>query len=243
MPSAVKMSTIDCPSCGRENFTLQLRCDGCGAYIRDRVPALNLFATLWGMIEAPAATALRIGRSEQKNYTYLIFALTGPLLFAAALFVARFGDTTWHFGYMVAAVVVAGPVFGLLLLPLTALWLSAILRMSYGLRIGYRASASLLAWSLSPLMWASVLLLPLLLGIFGVILFSTNPAPWDLLPVPFWSLGGLSVLALPWSVMLLPVGFRVYGPGYSGLLLRQLPVWLFPAAAVAAVAILLRHFA
>jgi hypothetical protein len=204
---------------------------------------LNFFATLWGMIESPAATALRIGRSEQKNYTYLIFALTGPLLFTVALFAARFGDTTWPFGYMMLAIVIVGPLFGLLLFPLMALWLGTFLRMCYGLRIGYRASASWLAWSLTPLMWASVLLLPLLLGIFGVILFSTNPAPWDLLPVPFWSLGGLCALVFPWSVMLLPVGFRVYGPGYSGLLLWQLPVWLLPAAALAAVAILLRHFA
>lgn len=222
---------------------MQLRCDGCGAYIRDRVPALNLFATLWGMIETPAATTLRIGRSEQKNYTYLIFALTGPLLFAVALFFARIGDTTWPFGYMMAAIVIAGPLFGLLLFPLTALWMRAVLRISYGLRFGYRMSASWLAWSLTPLMWASVLLLPLLLGIFGVILFSTNPAPWDMLPVPFWSLGGICILVLPWSVMLLPVGFRVYGHNYSGLLLRQLLVWLLPAAAVAAAAILLRHLA
>jgi hypothetical protein len=243
MPSAVKPSTIDCPSCGKDNFALQLRCDGCGAYIRDRVPALNLFATLWGMIEAPATTALRIGRSEQKNYTYLIFAATGPLIFAAALFIARIGDTTWPFGYMMAAIVIVGPLFGLLLFPLTALWMSAVLRMSYGLRAGYRASASFLAWSLTPLMWASLLLLPLLLGIFGVILFSTNPAPWDMLPLPFWSLGGICVLAFPWSVLLLPVGFRVYGPDYSGLLLRQLLVWLLPVVAVSATAVLLRFLA
>ena len=78
--------------------------------MRERVPALDLFATLWGMIETPASTALRIGRSEQKNYTHLLFALTGPIFFALALFAARTGDTTMPFGLLLLGIAVGGPV-------------------------------------------------------------------------------------------------------------------------------------
>jgi hypothetical protein len=200
--------------------------------VRERVPALDLFSTLWGMIEAPAATTLRIGRSEQKNYTHLLFALTGPMLLALMLFVARIGDTTLPFGIVLLGIVFGGPLLGLLLFPLMAWWQHFLLRLAYGIRAGYRMHAAWLAWCLTPIMWTSVLLLPLLLGLFGVILFSTNPAPWDLLPLPFWSLAMLCAMALPWSMLLLPLGPRIHGVSYPRLLAIQLAVWLLPALVV-----------
>ena len=235
--------TLVCPSCGEENFALLLRCGGCGAYIRDRVPALNLFSTLWGMIESPSATVLRIGRSEQKNYTHLLFAACGPLILAAVLFAARIGDTTMPFGIVVFALVLFGPVLGLALLPLATLWLRLLLRLRFGLQLAYRDVAAALAWSLTPIMWASVLLLPPLLAVFGIVLFSTNPTPWDTLPLPFWSLGSLTLLTLPWSMLLLPMGFRIHGPRYRSLLAWQLLFWLLPALTVAGGALLLRAVA
>lgn len=232
-----------CPSCGQENFVLRLRCESCGAFVRERVPALDLFSTLWGMIEAPTETALRIGRSEQKNYTHLLFALTGPILLALALFAARIGDTTIPFGIVMLGIVVGGPLLGLLVLPLTALWQDVLLRLFLGIRAGYRMNAAWLAWSVTPMMWASVLLLPLLLGIFGLLLFSTNPAPWELLPVPFWSLAALSALTLPWSMCLLPLGIRIHGVALPRLWMLLLAVWLLPAAAVTLGALLIVRLA
>lgn len=243
MTAEEKRHTVACPSCGAENFVLQLRCETCGGYVRDRVPALNLFATLWGMLESPGATILRVSKSEQKNYTHLLFAFCGPLLFAAALFAARIGDTTMPFGILVLGIAVGGPVAGLLLLPLSAFWLRLLLRLIHGIRLRYRDAAAFLAWSLTPLMWASALLLPLMLGVFGILLFSTNPPPWDVLPLPFWSLGTLTVLSLPWSMLLLPLGFRVYGPRYGQLFASLLLFWLLPAAALVAAALLLRLLA
>jgi hypothetical protein len=224
---------VPCRSCGNDSFTLELRCAHCGAYLRDRVPSLNLFSTLWGMIESPATTALRIGRSEQKNYTHLLFALAGPLLVAITLFAARVGDAMIPFASILAATVLAGLLSGLLLFPLMALWQRMLMRLLFGVSIGYRESAAWIAWSLSPLMWASVIVLPLLLGLFGSLLFASDPAPWDVLPFPFWSLGILCATTVPWSMLLLPLGFRVHGVSYRRLLLQQLATWLLPAAAIA----------
>jgi len=215
-----------CPSCGKENFTLQLRCGSCGAFVRDRVPSLNLFSTLWGMMESPSRTMLRIERSEQKNYTHLLFALCGPLFLAVMLFVARIGDTDLPFGYMLGAIVLLGPPLGLLLLTLFTLGQKALFRWRFGIVVAYRDTSALIAWSFAPVMWASVLVLPLQLGVFGFILFSTNPSPWDLLPLPFWIFAVLSVLSTLWTVLLLPLGFRIYGPAYRSVLLQQIPLLL-----------------
>jgi hypothetical protein len=229
-----------CPSCGQENFTLQLRCGSCGAFVRDRVPALNLFSTLWGMMENPSATLLRIGRSEQKNYTHLLFALCGPWFFALILFLARTGNTDVAFGYMLAGIVLLGPLLGLLLFVFATLSQKAFFRLRFGVAVAYRHAAALVAWSFAPVMWVSVVVLPLQLGVFGPILFSTNPAPWDLLPLPFWIFAILNALSFLWSVILLPLGFRVYGPAYRSVLLQQLPLLIVYSALVLLCARILR---
>jgi hypothetical protein len=202
-----------------------------------------LFSTLWGMIERPSRTVLRIGRSEQKNYTHLLFALCGPLLFAAMLFAARTGDTTMPFGYILLGIVVLGPILGLLLLGSATLMLRLLFRFATGTRLRYREAAAYVAWSMTPLMWMSVLVLPTLLSVFGLILFSTNPAPWQFMPLPFWLLGIPVLLSLLWSVLLLPLGFRIHGPAYRTILVQQTPYWLLLAAAVWAGAEILRAFA
>jgi hypothetical protein len=207
------------------------------------VPALNLFSTLWGMFENPLATSLRIGRSEQKNYTHLLFALCGPLLFALILFAAREGNTSTPFGYMLLGIIVLGPLLGLLFFTLAAFSQTLIFRISFGVHLRYRDIASSIAWSMSPLIWASVLILPIQLGVFGLILFSTNPAPWIVLPLPFWLLGILDVAALVWSMLLFPFGLRMYGPPYRLLLIQQVPMWLLLAAVVAGGSELLRILA
>lgn len=232
-----------CPSCGKDNFTLQLRCSDCGAFIRDRIAALNLFSTLWGMLERPSQTVLLIGRSEQKNYTHLIFALCGPLLFALMLFLARIGDTTMPFGYMLLGIVLIGPLLGIAVFVPIAFFQGLLFRLSFGIRLRYRDAGAWLAWSLTPLVWTTVLILPILLGVFGLILFSTNPPPWSFLPLPFWMLSVLCVITLLWSMLLLPLGFRIHGPAYRMILLQQTGVWLLLAAAIGIGAALLHAFA
>lgn len=195
---------------------------------------------MWGMLENPSSTTLRIGRSEQKNYTHLLFALCGPLLFAVMLFAARIGDTSMPFGYMLFGITIFGPLLGLLFLITVASFLRIIIRLSNGVQVPYREAAAWFAWSLTPLIWVSVLVLPVFLGVFGLILFSTNPAPWIMLPLPFWMLSTLAVVALAWSILLLPLGYRVYGPSYRTLILQQAGVWLLLVAFIALGAELLR---
>ncbi|PLX23173.1 MAG: hypothetical protein C0600_15415 [Ignavibacteria bacterium] len=226
--------TRRCPSCGAESSVLDLRCGSCGAYIRDRVPALNLFSTLWGIIESPETTFLRIARSEQKNYTFLLFALTGPVLVALVLAAARVGDTDTPFSYVLLACVAAGPVFGLLAFVAATAALRSVFRVSTGARLRFRQTGAYAAFGISPLLWTSVIVLPLQLGIFGVLLFSTNPPAWQTQPLPYWSFVGIDLLALLWSMVLLPRPFMLHGLSYGTAFTRTLVFWTVLAAFVLA---------
>ncbi|MCZ7555476.1 MAG: hypothetical protein M5R41_03620 [Bacteroidia bacterium] len=208
--------TVICGACGGENSLLALRCDGCGAYLRDRVPALDLFSTLWGMLEAPRTTFLRIARSEQKNYTHLLFAGSGPVVLAAVLAVTRAGDTRAGFVEILASIAFGGPVAGLLHGVLASFGLVLLTRL-HTPQQRYRDAAAALAWSLSPLLWLSVLILPLQLGIFGVTLFSENPAAWNVQPLPYWLLITADAAALLWTLALLLKSQWPRGGGVSAL--------------------------
>ena len=137
-------------------------------------------------------------------------------------------------------IILIAPLIGLLLFVLLSLFQRLLFRIFFGVRLKYREAAAWLAWSLTPLAWISVLVLPILLGVFGLILFSTNPAPWNLLPLPFWMLTGLGVVGIVWSILLMPVGFCIHGPTYRTVLSQQAAIWLLLGGLIVAGAEILR---
>ncbi len=218
---------------------LDLRCHACGAFIRDRVPTLNLFSALWGIFESPSRAFLRIARSEQKNYVHLLFALQGPLLLAIVLSAARAGDLGYPFGILLLLIGAAGPLLGLMLLPLGVLLTRFILRRTVQAGLRYRDVAAFIAYGLSPLMWASVIVLPLQLGLFGLTLFSTNPPGWQVQPLPFWMLTSLDGIAIAWSGLLLPRSLAVYNVPFGRSMLLYLPFWGYLIGCTSGFALLL----
>lgn len=198
-------------ACGAVNSGLALRCTACGAYLRDRVPTLDLFSTLWGVVETPGTAFVRVARSEQKNYTHLLFASSGPLLLALAFSLSRAGDRGWSFVELLALIVFTGPLLGLLTGVTTALLLRLLMRMRNGGRFRYRDVAAGLAWAMSPLGWISAVILPLQLGLFGNTLFSLNPAAWHIQPLPYWILLGIEAAALVWMLVLLSRCMQPHG--------------------------------
>jgi len=220
LPIRSKRSTMKqlgaCPSCDAPTSLISLRCEHCGAFVRDRVPALNLFSTLWGVLVSPDATLLRIARSEQKNYTHVLFALLGPGILAATLFTSHAADIGWHFAKMLLFIYAGGPVFSLLLFPLLALMLCKFVLRSVYAHMRYRDVAAMLAYALSPLACASVAVLPLLLGVFGEVLFSMQAPAWKYKPLPFFLLAGVITVAISWSLYLLLRMFRPYGLDMRG---------------------------
>ena len=226
--------TIRCPVCGSVTDGLPSTCGACGAFVQDRVPALNLFETLLGLIERPGATFLRIARSEQKNYVYTLFAGIGPLLLAAAFALARAGDKHLHFGIILVLLIGGGPLLGLLFFSPAAWLIGAANRIVWKVRLPFRATAAAVAYGMFPLLFGAFVVLPVQVALFGPYLFSLNPAPWLLKPTPFWTLAGVDALFLVWSLLLLPRGFAPYGLNAREAALSMLPGLAFLLCALLA---------
>jgi hypothetical protein len=193
-----------CPVCGAENESLAITCHSCKAFLQAKVDNLDLFATIWGLIESPRATMRRIVLSTHKNYVLALAALGG---IATLLIFARWRSLGRgiELGSIFGLSSLFGIVAGILMLYLLAAFLLQISRILGG-RGTLRNTRAVLAYSGVPLGIWLVIFLPIEFGIFGRYLFEGNPSPAVLQPVPYYVLlvleSGLSL----WGLFLLATG-------------------------------------
>jgi hypothetical protein len=205
-----------CPVCAAAVDTLALKCSACGAFLRDRVATLNFFETLYQILEQPRETFLRIARSEQKNYVLTLYGLSGIGLASLVFFFGRAADHGWQFGTLLAGTFIGGPIVGLVLWYLVAVTTQLVLARIGSYPIRFRITSAFIAFAQTPLLLVSMILVPIELGVFGEVLFSSNPGPWTLKPAIFWTLAVLHAGFVVYEAWLLSVSFPALGFSRGG---------------------------
>ncbi len=199
-----------CTICGSENDILRLSCADCGATLRDRVAALNLFETAFAVLAEPGETFIKIARSEQRNYMVALLACSGFLIYTISLYIAGAGDAGIHFGLIVMSYAAAAPAVGLASM-LIAGTLAELLA-PHGLPgKRFRLAMMIHAWSLVPFIVASTLIVFVQLSLFGATLFSHQNPAFIFKPEVFWTLFGVQCICVFWSVALLAAGLKALG--------------------------------
>jgi hypothetical protein len=225
-------------ACATENDRLLTRCAACGAYLHDRVAALNLFSTAWGVLEAPGTALQRVARSEQKNYVMLLFAAGGPAITACALVFFLRGSGGAEFAVLFSLIGVAGPILGIALWFAVASVTSVVWRPLFPRR-SWRTVTAVIAYSLVPVVLFSITVLPAALAVYGGTLFGAQPDPWTRYPGIFLSLCGAGALLLLWHVALIHAACRVLGSTVSGGVAGAVLYLLTLAAATSLLGLLL----
>lgn len=228
-----------CLVCNHMNDVLALTCEHCGAFLRDRVPGVNLFSTLYGLLLSPKETLLRIARSEQKNYTVTLFAFTGPSMAIYIFMIGYIGISEIPFPTLLFATYIIGPVVGIAFLFITMSVMRSISR-SWTARPSRSMSAVILAYACSPLCVMSLIIVPIQLGIFGSGMLSTNPTPYSYKPLEFWSLAGFHLLSITIAIMLAVKGFELFQPKLSHRVLAVGGSFLFLALLIVLSGLFLR---
>jgi hypothetical protein len=228
---------IVCPVCGRVNDEVRTTCDGCGSFLQGRVDALNLFETLWGLLESPRRTMKRIVLARHKNYVLLLSALFGVgFVLDVAWYktlAARFGSLT----SLVGTALIAGPFIGMLSVVVLSALLQQITKLIGGtatLRNLFAATA----YAFSPFVAALVFVVPVEIAIFGLDFFGANPPPMVIKPVEYTALLILKAVAALYALSLL-VEATMAANGFAGV--RRLPV-LMSVVAVVGVCASMMHF-
>jgi len=199
---------ILCPVCGKGNGDLEVTCLSCHSYLQAKVDALDLFATVWGVIESPLRTFKRIALATHKNYTLILASLFGISWTFMALRVTDAGLFLPNLFLLILIGVLGGPLFGIF-----ALIIAGAIGLWLGARLGgggaFRNAVALTSYAGIPVVLSPLFVLPIEIGIFGLSLFGLPPSPWELKPAISFVLSGLNLGLLIWFGALLTAGLSV----------------------------------
>jgi len=199
---------ISCPVCGEQNDDLTVVCRSCKSYVQAKVDTLDLFSTIWGLIDSPSATFKRIVLSRNKNYIVLLGCLFGVALVYAAFWYGNLGKLFANVLLLLGMGLLVGPVIGLLFTLVGALLISFIARW-FGGQSTLKNMFSVFAYAMVPVLFSLVFVLPVEVAIFGKFFFDNNPPPLVISPVIYVALLGFDAIAVLWSWALLVLGTKV----------------------------------
>lgn len=192
---------IVCPVCAHNNDDFAIKCSSCGSYVQDRVPTLDFFAVLWMIIESPKTAFKKIILAEHKNYVLFLGMFLGIAGAFALMWAKHSGDNFDN----LFPVLLFGTFLGLLICIPLFYFLTVIvhgLSKAAGGKGNFRETYGVVGWSLVPIMFSVIFILPLELATLGLLMFSTNPSAYEVKPIVTSVLLGLDGLLVAWSIIL-----------------------------------------
>ncbi len=199
---------IRCSVCGTDNDDLALLCRSCKSYLQTKVDTLDLFGTIWMLIEAPGRAMKRIVLARYKNYAYFLTALFGISLVYTVMWYRNLGKVFSDLFILLVGGLIAGPLVGIVCGLLCSLVLTAFARWLGG-KATVRNTFAVVAYSTVPIVFSLVFILPVEIAVFGQSFFDNNPSPLVLKPVEYVILIGMDFMATVWSWVLLVEGIVV----------------------------------
>ncbi len=201
---------VHCPICGSENGSFATVCVSCKGFLRAKIENLDLFATVWMIVESPSAAFLKIVLSKHKNYVVLLSALFGIAVTYEFFWFMRWGNSSVNLFSLLAGGLVAGPFVGIIFLGAISLFLVQI-----GPKSVWKNTLAVVAYAGTPVIFSLVFIFPVEIAVFGGYFFGSNPPPVVLDPVAYYTLRTISALVGLWAVFLVGLAISV---------LKELPI-------------------
>jgi hypothetical protein len=199
---------ILCSVCQTENDKYATICKKCGGFLQNRVPNLDLFDTLWRIIENPREAFRLIMIAEHKNYALFLYALCGINVAFSGFWYFRIGDRFENILLLIFCALLIGIPLGIALCPIVSSFHWTLSKLLGG-KASFRTSMGITSYALTPFTISLLLLLPIELMTFGMYLFTFNPHPIAIKPVSYIVLIGLNSVMILWAFILLIIGTRV----------------------------------
>ncbi len=197
-----------CTVCLTDNDPFETICLRCGGFLQNRIPNLNLFETLWGILESPAKTFRKITLAEHKNFSLFLFSLFGVSVSFTAFWYYQLGNRFSSLPELLIYAFAMGLVGGGVVPPFITLLYHAVGRL-FGRNATYRTGYSILAYSTTPVVLSLVFILPIELMTFGMFLFTANPHPFVIKPTSYVVLVVFDVLVALWAIWLVVRGTKI----------------------------------
>ena len=199
---------IACPVCGQQNDDLAVVCSSCHGYLQSKVDNLNLFETIWQLMERPRVAFKRIVLATHKNYVYLLSSLLGMSLTFGYFWLRKIGSEFSNVITLVGAGGLIGVGVGILFVVLVSVVLVRCVRLMGG-KASIRNTMAVIAYAGVPIVISLAFVFPLEIAIFGKDFFGSNPPPIVINAPVYVALLGFDSIAVLWTLVLLYHGLSV----------------------------------
>jgi hypothetical protein len=199
---------IECTVCGEKNDDLAITCKSCKGYLQAKVENLDLFATMWGLLESPERTFKRIVLSKRKNYVFFLSALVGVWFLFTVFWGLTMGARFDNMFTLLATGSLAGPVVGVVGVLIDA-FLLLVLTKFLGGNATLRNLFAVVSYASVPLIFALIFVYPIKIAIFGQYFFDQNPSPMIINAALYLALLAFDVAAMLWTINLLVRGVSI----------------------------------
>jgi len=201
-----RRNTVVCPDCGFENPFYSATCSKCRIYLRDKVYNLDLWSISSLIIESPSLAFRKIILSEHKNFILFILFFISLKYLINARFVAMISlDNFKTTVELYFSLIIVLAVFAIYFLTFSILYVKVGKSSDIALR--FKDTFSLIIYAQLPYLFATIILFPLELVIFGDYLFSTNPTPFAIKSTPAYLFLVLELSVIMWSLILIYKAF------------------------------------
>lgn len=223
---------IICQICKIENNHLASICFKCGGFLQAKVDNINLFETLWKLIEHPSKAFKNIAMSKHKNYIVLLSFLSGISLSFLLLRYWKIYDYLETTKTLFIAGVGGGILVGVVSITIISFFIFNLTKF-FKVRTLFRNVWSAVSFSFVPLIYSLIFLMPVKLLTFGINYFTTEHSLVSLNQSVYYILLTLDYLMLLWVAALLTVAVKsLYDLTIPKSLIICLPSLLVVAAGV-----------
>lgn len=199
-------NSIICHNCGAENEYYKDICKNCKSHLRGRIVNIDLWKTIWYLIESPLKAFKEIILAEHKNYVVFILIVMGVKYFINSLVISNFlyhADSINETSF--GQVFPAGGIFIALVILLSFIFTRVLNMMGY--RNIFKSVLAVLTYTFIPSVMIFAILSPIEFALFGQHWYYSNPSPLALKQNAALILFGIEILVYIWGCALSIKGF------------------------------------
>lgn len=199
------LNEITCKNCNEQNNFYEMNCKKCGAILRSRVVNIDLWKTVWELIETPKKAFANIIFSEHKNFISFLIVFIGLKLFVNASFIFNLILPKATNEINIPVQMAISVILTILLIILISLLIKLVVS-SNGIKTRLKDNIAVIIYSHIPVIIALIILLPIEYGIFGGHWIYYNPSPFIIKASSAYLLAGVELIFILWHLFLLSYG-------------------------------------
>ena len=192
---------IACPNCGTENDFYRLNCVACGALLRNRVVNLDLWSTIWHVIETPTEAFKNIIFAENKNFTFFLALLFSIKLTFNSFFIKSNFDKSIDFQNHLGFDFLIGVATFMIIFLLIPLVQKYALK-GLGINTRFKDNYSVLIYASVPVLISLIIFFPVEYALFGKYWLFFNPSPYMIKPTAAYVFTWMEILMIVWMYLL-----------------------------------------